>query len=128
MRTKVFAYNGFIGIQSIHTAEGLLNDPTQIGQLGFVVDAKFVDISPDALELLKKVSKSHDDIGDVDVFGASDDMVIFAWLGSNLRIIDPENCEGSRDYDASLLTACTEPIEVPEDFKKVVDAHIATAN
>ena len=54
MRTKVFAYKGWVDIQSDVNAEGLLNKPLDKGQLGFVLNASFVDISPEALELLKK--------------------------------------------------------------------------
>ncbi|MDD5650621.1 MAG: hypothetical protein PHF86_09430 [Candidatus Nanoarchaeia archaeon] len=66
MRTQIFAHKGWIGIKSNVNAEGLLNKPLDKGQLGFVVNADFVDISPDALELLKQVPLSGDDLGEVD--------------------------------------------------------------
>ena len=121
MRTSVFAHNGTIGIKSSVSAEGLLNNPTQKGQLGFVLDASFVDISPEALELLKKIPKSGDCIGDVDVFKAADGMVVFCWLGGPLAMINPSSAEGSRSYDASLLKASAKPVYVDPEFVKAVD-------
>jgi len=119
MRTSVFTYKGYIGIESDVKAEGLLNDPSQPGQLGFVVDANSVDIQPEALELLKAIKKGRDSLGDVDVFSAGD-KVIFGWLGGPLRLIDPKNTTGSRDYNPSLLKSNSD-VKTPEDFIKAVD-------
>jgi hypothetical protein len=106
MRTQVFAYKGFVGIKSDFKAEGLLNKPDQPGQLGFVVDAAFVDISPEALEILKKIPRSGDDIGEVDVFGDDKGKVIFCWLGGNMKVFSlSDKVDGSSTYDATLLKA-----------------------
>jgi len=123
MKTQVFSHKGIIGIQSDYKAEGLLNDPTQPGQLGFVVDADQVEIQPEALELLKKVKRSGDDIGDVDVFSADGGKVIFAWLGGPMRAMDHNEVEGSSSYDASLLKA-TEGVTPPKDFVDFVNREI----
>lgn len=120
MRTKVFAYSGFIGVESDYKAEGLLNNPAQPNELGFVIDADFVDITEDALELLKNIKKSHDDIGDVDVF-KSDKKTIFSWMGGCFCIIDPESAEGSREYNPSLLKPSNQDILIPEGFKEYID-------
>jgi hypothetical protein len=120
LRTKVFTYKNYIGIQSNVKAEGLLNNPLQQGQLGFVVDAKFVDIQPEALELLKQIKRSGDCIGDVDVF-QSDKCVVFSWLGEPLQYLDSKTAEGSRDHNPSLLVANNEVI-TPEEFKKFIDS------
>jgi hypothetical protein len=119
MRTQVFSYKGWVGIQSDVTAEGLLNKPLDKGQLGFVIDAAFVDISPEALDLLKQVKKSGDCIGDVDII-KSRDKVLFLWLGSPLKMFKPEQVTGSKEYDASLITETKETVVDPA-FIKVVD-------
>lgn len=36
MRTQVFTHKGYVGIMSDVQAEGLLNNPSQPGELGFV--------------------------------------------------------------------------------------------
>jgi len=117
-RTKVFAYRGLIGIKSTWDAEGLINDPTADGQLGFVIDASHVDISEEALGLLKKIKKSSDDIGDVMAYKAQDGMTIFAWMGGIQRVLTNQH-EADNEYDPSTLT--TTEVEIPEDFKEYVD-------
>lgn len=121
MRTKIFYYKGIVGIQSGIHAEGLLNDPMKKGQLGFVVDAAFVDVSPEALEALKTIRKSADCIGDVDISQSADKVVIH-WLGGPLKAFRPCMVTGSRDYDASLITT-TLPVEIDPEFIKMVDAN-----
>jgi hypothetical protein len=123
IRTQVFAHKGVVGIQSDFGADGLLNDPSKPGQMGFVVDAAHEDIHPDALEVLKKVNKSADDIGDVDVFKTDDGRVIFAWMGGPLAIIRSDSGQtGSNSYDPSLLTA-NESVVADPKFVNFVDAH-----
>jgi hypothetical protein len=127
MRTQVFEHRGILGIQSDFQAEGLLNDPSQPGQLGFVVNADSVDIQPKALDLLKKVKSGHDDIGDVDVFQASDGVVVFAWLGGNLRAMNPDDIQGSNSYHPELLKA-SENVVTPQEFIDFVESELAEEN
>jgi hypothetical protein len=115
MRTQVFEHKGIIGIKSDFKAERLLNDPSQPNQIGFVVDAKFVDISPGALEILKTIPKSGDDIGDVDVFETVDNMIVFCWIGGQLKVINPKsNISGSSTYSPHLLIANDNVVTDPE--------------
>jgi hypothetical protein len=122
MRTKVFSYKGWVGIQSDVKAEGLLNKPLDKGQLGFVLDANFVDISPEALELLKKVPLSGDCIGEVDIFKSQKE-IIFSWLGGPLKMFQPEKISGSSSYDASLITD-TVDVEIDPAFIEAIDKNI----
>lgn len=120
--TRVFVHNGILGIQSSLKAPGLLNDPSQPGQLGFVVLAKNVIMSREVLDALAKVKRSHDAIGDVDIFN-SNAGVIFSWLGGPLRMIDPTIAEGSREYDVKLLenVVIIEPNNPPQAFIDAVE-------
>jgi hypothetical protein len=119
MRTQVFTHKGYIGIMSDVKAEGLINNPSQPGQLGFVVDASFVDIQPEALEILKQIKKGRDSLGDIDVFQAGD-KVVFSWLGGQLNLLDPKRVSGSRDYNPSTLKSNSE-VKPPQDFIDAVD-------
>ena len=127
MRTQVFAYKGFVGIESSHEAEGLLNCPSQLGQLGFVLDANFVDVSPEACELLKKVQRSGHDLGDINVFKADNGSVIFSWLGRDTALIDVDKATGSSTYDASLLKPCSD-VKIPQDFIDYVDSFMSVGS
>lgn len=121
MKTTVFAYKGIIGIKSDVKSEGLINDPTQPGQLGFVLDASQVEFSPEAIEALKKIKRGHGSLGDVDCFKSDDGQIVFAFLGGPWAMFDPESgVEAARDTDFNLLTP-TDGVEIPEDFKKAVD-------
>ena len=121
MRTRVFAYKGMIGIESSPDSEGLLNDPMKAGQLGFVLNAEFVDIQPAALKILKMIRPSGDDIGDVDIYQAND-CVVFSWLGGPKKMVNPATVEGSAMYNPSLIKR-TVKFQTPEDFMKFVDKH-----
>lgn len=118
MKTTVFFYGGYLGILSAFDAEGLLNDPKGEGQLGFVVEAASVRFSPEAVEKLKTIQKTHDAIGDVDIF-ESVKGVIFAWLGGPKKIFKPEDVVGSRDYRPDLIVA-DPTVVVPEEFIQLV--------
>lgn len=122
-RTTIFAYKGFIGIKSSTDAKGLLNNPLALGQCGFVVDAKYVDVSPEALELLKKLPKSGDCIGDFDIHSCIGDVpVVVSWLGGSLKMLDlKQDISGSRNYDPSLLKPC-QNVEIDPDFITAIDS------
>ena len=123
MKTIVFAHKGIIGIQSSVDCEGLFNDPTKPGELGFVVNAEFVRFQPEALELLKKIKRSGDDIGDVDIFESGIE-VIFCWLGGPLSMIDPDEVTGSSSYDPELITQVDKNVQTPQEFIDFVEKYL----
>lgn len=116
-KVKVFAYEGYVGIDASPDCEGIVAHPGN-GNLGVVTEADKVEFSAEAVEALKRVRKSNDDLGDVDVFQAGN-KVIFAWLGGYKRAFKPEDIEGSNTYDASLIKA-TEGIEPTDEFKTFI--------
>lgn len=126
MKVSVFAYKGILGIETKDfdpKSDILLNDPTQPGQLGFVVDASKIHVSQEAKDLMLTIPKSGDDIGDVDCFETSNGMTVFAWLGGPLAVKDPKKCSLAHDSKMNLLTV-SEDIEIPEGFKNYVDNEI----
>lgn len=121
MRTQVFAHKGIIGISSDPKADGLLNDPTQPGQLGFVVSAEHVDVSREAYDLLQTVKKSRDCIGDVDIF-QSEKGIIFSWMGGSKRMLNPQTAEGSKDYAPKLMAQYVrDDMNTPQEFIEAVE-------
>lgn len=123
MKVNVFAYRGVIGILASPECEGIVAHPGN-GNLGVVCDADKVEISSEAIELLKTIPKGSDSLGSIDIFGDSNGKVVFAWLGGYMRAILPEKEVASRDYDPSLLKA-TENVEVPQTFKDFVDDNLS---
>lgn len=117
--TRVFAHKSFVGIQASPTLEGILNHPNRSDQLGFVLDAKFLEISEEAIKLLESIPASNDAIGDIDVFKCVEpERIVFCWLGGPLQILHAPNSEGSRDYKPSLLRAVARIVknEPPKEF------------
>lgn len=96
--------------------------PAGGGRIGCVVldSAKNVGISPEALELLRKIPRSHDAIGDVDWWKCDDDTCAFAWLGGYRRLINAANASGSRDYVIGPHVVIEN--EIPDEVKTMLDA------
>ena len=78
--------------------------PAGGGRIGCVImdTAKNVGASQEAIEWLRRVSRNHDDIGDVDSFKAGEKWV-FGWLGGvmNLKNI-ADGLSGSRTFTADF--------------------------
>lgn len=118
---NVFCYKGIVGIQANPESPALIAKP-EGGSFGCVCDASQVNFSQEAIDALKTIKNGHDDLGDVDVFKAGDDKVIFGWMGGYMRVVKPEDSEGSRDCDFGLLKA-SENVEIPQSFIDFVDAN-----
>lgn len=102
-------------------SEGLINNPLNPGQLGFLYRADKVTITKEALVLLKTVKPSGDDIGDVDVYEAGGNN-IFGWLGGPYKAFKPLNVTGSNSFDPNLLDNLTVVDSiVSEEIKKSID-------
>jgi len=76
------------------------------------------------MELLKKISKGSDGLGDPDIFGDNESNVVFGWIGGVFALKDPKHCEGSRDYNPSLLDGVCTVIEnvTAEGAVEAIDA------
>jgi len=125
MVTQITEYRGIIVIESDYKTEGLINDPLQTGQLGFIVQADKIKFSQGAIDCLKKVQKSRDAIGEVmcDNNGP-DNTVLFSWLAGPKRFIEPGKHKADRDYNPSLLTACTEELVTDPEAVKIIDSYL----
>lgn len=124
MRTQIFYYKGYVGVQSSLDAEGLLNNPAEPGHLGFIVDAEYVDIQPEALDEILKLEKSDDDIGNFDVKKVNEKTWIM-WLGYELAVFDFNNKSiyGSRYLDTSTLKSNPE-VKPSNEFINYIDNSI----
>lgn len=113
-KTRIFEYKGYVGIDG---GTKLINDPNDVSQLGCIVDLNEVEISKEALAILKSLPKGHDDLGDIMCFGKT-----FAWLGGIRKVIRPDiPLEGDSDYTPSLLEKYVTDVEPTEEFKKFID-------
>lgn len=117
--TRIFAYRGYVGVSA---GDAFVNDPSAPGQLGCIVLIENVDISQEAYDLLQKVKRSRDSIGDVMCWGTT-----FAWMGQASRVIDVKKAEGDRDYAPELLKGRITPVEPVKQFIKAIDEHLKKA-
>jgi len=120
MRTQIFAYKGYLCINSEPGAEGMIASPaTAPGNIGCTVEADKIDVTPEALTMLKGLRKVGGSFASISCFDSNDGKIYFGWLGGFKQVSDPKNLEGDRDYEPSLLTP-TE-FEVPKEFSDFID-------
>lgn len=107
MKAKLTAYRGLLVFNVIAKKSSAactltIDHPTYIGQV--IHDtAKNMGISDEAIELLKAVTRSRDDLGDVDFFKCNKGKFHFSWLGGMKQTMWPNGLEGSRDWRLPAL-------------------------
>ena len=128
MRTKIFAYKGVIGAETDLDNGIFLNDPKSEGQLGVVVPVEEIDITPDAVFLLKSAPKEggsfapimltlHSNAADTE---SKASIGLFGFWKHLFRGSDL--CIG-RTCNTSVLELCNiTDIEIPKEFIEVVDS------
>jgi len=123
---NITAHKTFIAIELLATASVpgkstlSVDHPGCIGQIIHGLKDQLA-VSKEALKLLSKVGRSHDDIGEVDCFKSNDGNLNFGWLGGGKQLINitDGNKLGSSSYiapqekDVTLI-----PNEFPEEAKK----------
>jgi len=118
MKTKIFEYKGYVGIEA---GDKLINDPNASGQLGCVVRIDEVEITSKALDFLKFLGKTGDSLGDV-MCWESIEGPCFGWLGNFKQVIST-NQRGDRDFKPSLLSSqINDDMIVPKDFIAFIDS------
>jgi len=95
--------------------------PTGGNNMGCVTSdsKKFLQVSQEALDLMRKIKKNHDAIGDISWWRCADGTYAFSWFGAIFRIVDPDDAECDRDFaipPAEFYTLI--PNDVPKEVKK----------
>jgi hypothetical protein len=120
---KVTTYENYLIIES--DPETMNEDWVPYGgsKFGCVIvnTNEHLGISSDALEILKKVKRSSDAIGDVDAWKTSDGIDCFSWIGPCKHIIPIDSLEGSRDYDISTISYIDIPNDPPPVAINIID-------
>ena len=102
VKVKLFAYRNMLIIETVNP-----EDPNYPGwvpaggtKIGCVIanTKTALGISEDALEWLKGVKRSRDDIGDVDWWACNDGTKVFAWMGG-VYSIKSRDADGSRHHE-----------------------------
>lgn len=98
----------------------LLHNPTE----------RLLGISSEAMELLGRIPKSNDDIGDVDCFMSGEEWN-FGWLGGELTtkpVGEGHQLSGSKTWDIEMVKRMPHaeiPNDVPEGAREAIDEKVA---
>lgn len=125
LRVKVTVYQDLLCIETVQPVDDDKNFvPAGNGRIGCVImDTEGrLGLSEEALEWLRKVSKSGDDIGDVDAWIAGNGKGVFSWLGGMFCIKPLNGISGSSTYDIDAIPHVTIPNDVPEGAKASIDS------
>jgi len=97
------------------------NNPLGPGQLGFVLDMDKCEFNQEAIDILLRVKKSSDDIGDVDFFRAGEKNIC-SWMGGPMTLVTSK-AEGSSTYDYDLIKSIVPvKLEIPQDLKDYINS------
>lgn len=127
--TTIFCYEGYLCINSSISALGLLNTPTSLSEIGFVIDANCVKITQEAINVLKSTHKCSSNLGDMDCYSTTNDTnnIVLSWVGGPNRIFDMYDVDfrTARLSNFSLLTP-SENITPSPVFKSYIDGILET--
>jgi hypothetical protein len=122
MTAKIFAYKGNIGID-IDMDGTFLNDPKGKGQLGCVISTKEVEISPEAIELIKSAKRGGGSFSELMLtkHANGDGFSSIGVMGFG-KIHLGKEFEIGRTCDTSILADCSVgESEAPEDYRNFID-------
>jgi hypothetical protein len=128
VKVKLHEYKGILVIETVNPQKKHSDFiPSGDGRFGCVLakcDPTTLGISKEAFALLSKVKRGRDSLGDLDIFKANDNQVVFGWIGGVFALQDPKQSTGSREYDPSLLTGKYKEIanEAPKGAKEAIDS------
>lgn len=128
MKTKIFMYKGWIGVQSSPDSDGLIAKPGG-GNLGVVIRTDACEITPEAKKVFKDCRREGGSFAPfmltkhegqaTGAHGRSS----FGWLGGYLNAAPISEVKIGRDCDKEALSDMVEVenMEIPEDFKTFID-------
>ena len=122
LKVKVTAYKQNLIIETIDEKEDENFFPvggTRIGCTLIETD-NLLGMSDEAVELLKTLKKSHDDIGDICAWKTDDNKNCFGWIGGFKKIVNIETAEGDNSGIADIKHVTIEN-DVPQEAQDVID-------
>lgn len=132
LKVEVVAYKGLIVVIPNEPEKNVGKDfgwiPMGQTRLGSVLcdTNKYLGVSRQAFELMKRIKVGRDCIGDIDWWACDDGTHAFAWWGPIYRVINPETAVAARNFRVTdrLLETCTLIAnDVPAEATEVIDEH-----
>jgi hypothetical protein len=126
LKVKVTAHGDYVVIEPFQFEEEKdVFYPVGDGKIGTVLidTEKYLGMSEEAVKILKKIKKSHDDIGDVETF-KSVKGDCFSWMGGIYGLFNVTTAEGDRNGIIDIAHV-TIPNDVPEKAMAIINKNIA---
>jgi hypothetical protein len=129
LKVRVVAHEGMIVIVPFEPEKDIKHQWWPTGgkngnNLGCVIgdSKKMLGCSREALDLMRRVKKNHDAVGDLGWWRCNDGQYAFSWWGPIFRIVDPAHSEADRDFHVHEDQCTIIPNDVPEEAKKAIAA------
>jgi hypothetical protein len=133
IKVRVVAYKGRIVIVPKDPAKDITNKGPRMwwptggpngNILGCVLgnSQTMLGLSKEAIELMERVRRNHDAVGDLGWWKCNDGTYAFSWWGSIHRIVNPDTSEGDRDFRIHEGQYIKIVNQVPAAAKKVIDS------
>lgn len=127
VKTKIFTYKGWIGIQSSENSEGLIAKPGG-GNMGVVLSTSACEITPEAKAVFKNAGREGGSFASfmlTEHAGAPSEhgKSSIGWLGGYLNAAPFSAVKLGRDCNKSVLEDMTEvaDMEIPIEFMDFID-------
>ncbi|WP_060734287.1 hypothetical protein [Burkholderia cenocepacia] len=103
-----------------------LDNPGSVGQNVFDT-ARNLGVSPQAVELLRKVRIGRDPVGDLFWKEQGSGRNTFAWRGGVLLALSPESCVASQDFAVrQYVLIPNDAVPVPQHLRDMLDVFCLT--
>jgi hypothetical protein len=126
LKVKVTSYKDYVIIEPLQFEEEKdVLYPVGNGRVGTVLidTKKYLGMSKEAVENLKRVKKSHDAIGDLQAW-KSDKGDCFGWLGGMKAFYDVTKADSDRNGIIDIAHV-TIPNDVPQEAMAIINKSIA---
>ncbi len=127
MKTKIFTYKGWLGIESSDQAEGLIAKPGN-GNLGVVLRSDCCEITPEAKAVFNNAKREGGSFAPFMLTthaggGIMHGKSSFGWMGGYFNADEFANVKIGRECDKKVVDDMIEvkDMEIPVEFKKFVD-------
>ncbi len=121
IRVEVTCHEGILVINTTKEQQDKWFIPNTQGRFGCVLidTEKHLAMSDEAFELLKKIRKGSDSIGDICTW-ESDQGPCFSWIGGPKKLVQVNQCECSRDGIINFKYNKIDNVIPPEALEAIV--------
>jgi len=126
MRTIIFAYKGAIGAETDIENGVFINNPKSENQLGVVISVDEIDITPEAVSILKNAKRERGSFANIMLTkhssGESNCEASIGLYGFGKHVFMNTNLAIGKDCDTSILDMCNIiEFDIPTGFTELIN-------